>query len=145
MTQATITRTTMEGWATLLDDERTAVGRKFLDALTARDFSRLSGLLGSTMRMRALLPTGPYEFRGWRETLDAFSSWFGEAEDFEVHLAELDLVADRLEMRWQFGLRLPGERTRRTVEQRVYCKVENGQTVVMDLLCTGFRPVELAA
>jgi hypothetical protein len=147
MTQATISRThsAPRAIAVPFDDERTVAGRKFLDALTARDFSRLSGLFGSTMRTRALLPGGPHQFNGWQETLQAFRGWFNEVEDFGIRAADLDLVADRLEMRWQFRLRWPGDDVSRVIEQRAYAKVQNGQVVVLDLLCSGFRPVALAA
>jgi hypothetical protein len=97
------------------------------------------------MRTRALLPGGPHQFNGWQETLQAFRGWFNEVEDFGIRAADLDLVADRLEMRWQFRLRWPGDDVSRVIEQRAYAKVQNGQVVVLDLLCSGFRPVALAA
>jgi hypothetical protein len=95
--------------------------------------------------MRALLPGGPIETDGAGETLAYFVKWFQDKEDFKVLEADSDNLTDRLQLRWRFSLRWPGETFQRVVEQRAYIKVVDGSVAVLDLLCSGFRPLEAAA
>lgn len=141
MTQVIDANGTYGAEALAFDDERVRVGRRFLAALTRQEFRELLEVLGPTMRMRALLPGGPREWHGSAEVAGQFAGWFGEVEDFEVLAADLDTTADRLTLRWRFGLRWPGEAFRRVIEQQGYAKVEDGRVVVLDTVCSGFRPV----
>jgi 2-polyprenyl-6-methoxyphenol hydroxylase-like FAD-dependent oxidoreductase len=122
-----------------------AVGQAFREALVARDFEALEQLLGPRMRTRMLLPTGAYELSGSGPTLDTFRGWFEHVDDFAPLSTSQDEVGDRLKMSWRFELRWPGELFLRVIEQNAYAKVVDGRIVVLDLLCSGFRPLEAAA
>ena len=63
---------------------RWSVGGTLLEALATRDYERMATTLGSTIRFRALLPSGPMELEGSRDVAEAFRSWFGGADQFEV-------------------------------------------------------------
>jgi 2-polyprenyl-6-methoxyphenol hydroxylase-like FAD-dependent oxidoreductase len=113
----------------------------FLAALRQRDFEALAALVGSGARMRALLPGGPIELHGSDAVAAAFQRWFGTVTQFEALATTRDEVADRIRMSWRCRIRWDGEEFDRIIEQQAYAKVVDGQIVVMDLLCTGFRPV----
>ena len=58
-------------------DER-MVGRQFLAALRARDFSTITALFADESEFRALVPAGLREGRGPGEATGWFRRWFGK-------------------------------------------------------------------
>jgi 2-polyprenyl-6-methoxyphenol hydroxylase-like FAD-dependent oxidoreductase len=117
-----------------------APGERFLDAIRRRDFAAIESLIAEDARVRALLPRGPVELAGSAGAVAAFRRWFGDVEEFELLDTELGSVADRLRMSWRCRLRWAGEDFVRIIEQQAYAKVVDGRIVVMDMLCSGFRP-----
>src|SRR5436190_549256 len=80
---------------------RWSVGGVFLEALANRDYERMATTLASGVRFRAMLPPGPMEWEGPDAVADAFSSWFGEAHDFELVDAAVGEVGGRLHLSWR--------------------------------------------
>src|SRR5579859_1360625 len=56
---------------------RLSVGGLFVEALARRDFATLACCLGTNVRLRALLPRGPFELAGRDEVAGWFRSLFG--------------------------------------------------------------------
>jgi hypothetical protein len=126
---------------------RWAVGGIFLEALANRDFDQLATALGSHVRFRAMLPPGPMDWDGPEAVAEAFSSWFGAAEDFEVVDAAVGEVGGRLHLSWRLRVRPApfgiGEGWH-VIEQQAYA--DAGDTIdMLDLLCSGFHPERSAA
>ena len=94
------------------------------------------------MRLRALLPSGLWEWTGVEAIAHRFARWFGETEEFQLVEAAGGEVGGRLHLHWR--LRLRAERLGPgwfTVEQQAYADTdENGRIARLDLLCTGYRP-----
>jgi len=113
-----------------------------LEGLAAQDFARFSGALASEACLRALLPSGLWEWAGTEAIADRFARWFGDTEDFELLEAAADEVGGRLHLHWR--LRMRAERLGPgwfTVEQHVYADADDGGRIArLDLLCTGYRP-----
>jgi hypothetical protein len=120
---------------------RWSVGGVFLEALADRDYRRLASTLGPQVRFRAMLPPGPMGWEGADEVSGVFSSWFGEAEDFEVVDATVGEVGGRLHLSWRLRLRPApfgiGEGWH-VIEQQAYADAGE-QIESIDLLCSGFR------
>jgi hypothetical protein len=121
---------------------RWSIGGVFLEALAERDYRRMAATLGSAVRFRAMLPPGPMDWQGPDEVARAFSSWFGEADDFELIDAAVGEVGGRLHLSWRLRLRPApfgiGEGWH-VIEQQVYA--DAGETIdSLDLLCSGFHP-----
>lgn len=121
---------------------RWSVGGVFLEALANRDYGRMASTLGSGARFRAMLPPGPMDWEGAEEIAGVFSSWFGEAEDFELVDATVGEVGGRLHLSWRLRLRPApfgiGEGWH-VIEQQAYA--DAGDTIEsLDLLCSGFHP-----
>jgi hypothetical protein len=120
---------------------RWSVGGVFLEALANRDYRLLAGTLGPQVRFRAMLPPGPMDWEGADEVSGVFSSWFGDAEDFEVVDATVGEVGGRLHLSWRLRLRPApfgiGEGWH-VIEQQAYA--DAGDKIdSLDLLCSGFR------
>jgi hypothetical protein len=113
----------------------------FLEGLAAQDFAQLGGALAADACLRALLPSGLWEWAGAEAIADRFERWFGRTEDFELVEAANGEVGGRLHLRWR--LRLRAKRLGAgwfTVEQQVYADADDGRIARLDLLCTGYRP-----
>jgi hypothetical protein len=114
----------------------------FVEGLAAQDFARLGGALAADACLRALLPSGLWEWAGAEAIAHRFARWFGDTEDFELMEATVGEVGGRLHLHWR--LRLRAERLGAgwfTVEQQAYADTdESGRIARLDLLCTGYRP-----
>ena len=121
---------------------RWSVGGVFLEALAKRDYRRMATTLGSAVRFRAMLPRGPMAWEGPDDVSGVFSSWFGDAEDYELIDAPVGEVGGRLHLSWRLRLR-PAPfgigAGWHVIEQHAYA--DAGEVIEsLDLLCSGFRP-----
>ena len=121
---------------------RWSVGGTFLEALATRDYERMATALGAAIRFRALLPSGPMELTGSRDVADAFRSWFGGAEQFDVVDATVGEVGGRLHLAWRIRV-LPAPfgigGGWHIIEQQAYA--DAGTSIeAMDIVCSGFHP-----
>jgi hypothetical protein len=121
------------------------LGIALVKALTQRDFAQLAGALTSDVRMRALIPPGPVEVSGAEATAAKFSSWFGDAEEFELVRSGSETVADRVHVFYRLRVKKPGDDIRKIVEQHLVCTFDDDRIAALDLVCTGFRPDEAGA
>jgi hypothetical protein len=126
---------------------RWSVGGIFLEALANRDYPLMAQTLSTTVRLRAMLPPGPMEWEGPDTVAEAFSSWFGQAEDFELVDAAVGEVGGRLHLSWRLRVRPApfgiGEGWH-VIEQQAYA--DAGAVIEsIDLLCSGFRSDPAAA
>jgi hypothetical protein len=119
----------------------TDLGTGLVTALAERDFPRLAETLTPDVRMRALIPPGPIELSGADMAAAKFSSWFGDAEEFELIRSGSDTVADRLHVFYRLRVKKPGD-IRKIIEQHLLCAFGNDRISGLDLLCSGFRPDE---
>jgi len=114
----------------------------FVAGLAAQDFAQLRGGLAAGACLRALLPSGLWEWAGAEAIAHRFARWFGDTEDFEFIEGAVGEVGGRLHLHWKLRLRArrlgPGWFT---VEQHAYADTdESGRITRLDLLCTGYRP-----
>jgi hypothetical protein len=121
---------------------RWSVGGAFLEALANRDYDRMAATLATGIRFRAMLPRGPMEWEGSSAVTDAFRSWFGEADQFELVDATVGDVGGRLHLSWRLRLRPApfgiGEGWH-VIEQQAYAGATESIDT-LDLLCSGFHP-----
>ncbi len=124
---------------------RWSVGGTFLEALATRDHQLMAKTLAPCVRLRAMLPPGPMNWTGPDAVADAFSSWFGAAEDFQVVDATVGQVGDRLHLSWRlrvrpapFGMGAGWH----VIEQQAYADSYDSHDTIetLDLLCSGFQP-----
>ena len=121
---------------------RWSVGGVFLEALATRDYRQMAATLSADVRFRAMLPPGPMEWNGADDVTAAFTSWFGEAQDFELIDATVGEVGGRLHLSWRLRVRPApfgiGDGWH-VIEQQAYA--DAADTIdTLDLLCSGFHP-----
>ena len=121
--------------------ESTPAG-SLLEGLAAQDFTQIGDALAADACLRALLPSGLWEWAGADAIALRFARWFGDTEDFELVEAAAGEVGGRLHLQWR--LRLRAKRLGAgwfTVEQQAYAKTSGGGRIArLDVLCTGYRP-----
>ena len=116
-------------------------GASLVAALAERDFPGLEGTLTANVRMRALTPSGLVEVCGAEAAAAKFSSWFGDADAFELIRSGSDPVADRVHVFYRLRVGKPGSAAK-LVEQHLLCAFAGSQIDGLDLVCSGFRPAE---
>lgn len=113
-----------------------------LDAITRRDPGAVGEALTPDARVRALLPSGLVEIEGAAAFADRLDDWFGGADPFVVLAADAQPVADRMSVRYRLRLRRPGTDHETVIEQSLVCSAANGRIDAVDLVCSGFLPLE---
>lgn len=111
-----------------------------VEALAAHDFDALALALDPDATMQTLLPRGFVEWRGISEICDAFETWFGDVDEFEVVDATVGQVGALLQLRWR--VRVKGDRFGENpmiAEQYLFAQTDGHARVNhMRLLCSGF-------
>lgn len=119
----------------------TLAGR-IIDGLAARDFDAVAAAMADDVRFRALLPSRVLELDQRSAVHDAFETWFGDAEHWELVEAVVGEIGGRLHLRWKLNVTKPRIGPGNLlVEQQVYADAgPDGRLRDVALLCTGFRP-----
>jgi hypothetical protein len=117
----------------------TDLGAMLVAALTERDFGRLAGTLAPDVRMRALIPPGPVELLGAEPVAARFAFWFGEANELELVHSGSDEVGDRLHVFYRLRVKRSDDPWK-VIEQHLFCALDEGRIIALDLVCSGFRP-----
>ena len=108
-------------------------------ALITGDFERLTTMLATDVRMRALIPPGPVELSGATDAAARFASWFGGSKSLELVRTGSDEVGDRLHVFYRLRVKRSEDPTS-IVEQHLFCSLDEGRITSLDLVCSGFRP-----
>lgn len=119
------------------------VARTFLDTLARRDFVALSDLFTEDVWFRILLPRQTVEAHTAARTVAALYQWYGTAVGFEVQQLDHHTMAGREFVAYRFRLRpewAPGQW--HVIEQSGYVRIRDGRIARLDLVCTGFHPVD---
>ncbi|MDZ7675574.1 MAG: nuclear transport factor 2 family protein [Acidimicrobiales bacterium] len=120
----------------------TSVAHRFLGTLATRDFAGLARCLHPDVRMQAVLPIGHAERHGADVVAESFRDWFGDAHAVELVGSTVDEVGPRLKLWWRLRVRFsPDEPGWHLVEQHAFADARD-RIDAIDLVCSGFNPVE---
>ena len=117
------------------------VGRAFVDALSRKDFGRISGtLFDPEIDFRGLTPGRTWEASDPRAAVDdILSQWFEDSDHIdEVVSVDRGSVADRQHL--SYRLRVTNPDGAFLVEQQAYFTERDGRIDWMRVLCSGYRP-----
>lgn len=117
------------------------VGARLIDAIAAQDFAAMESCFAPSARLRAMVPSTLREEEGPAAIAARFRFWWEGLEQVELVESELEPVADRVRLRY----RLRGHDADDgwvTVEQTGYVQTEEDAISILNLVCSGFRPVE---
>jgi hypothetical protein len=115
------------------------LGRRFVEALAAKDAGALTAVLHPEIDFRALTPNRVWEAHDRDDLLDILlRSWFTHDVDVdEIALVGTDAFADRAQLRFRFrGRNADGPMV---VEQQAYLTERDGVIDWMRMVCSGQR------
>jgi len=113
------------------------VATAFLNALSARDFAAARSVLADELPMRMLVPGGLMSDVGADAAIGRISSWFSDADPFEVHASSANEVEGRAAVTYRLRLHKPDGWY--LIEQHLMLDVDaDGRITAIDLLCSGF-------
>jgi TusA-related sulfurtransferase len=122
-------------------DVRRAAADRFARAIAAREYVGMFSALARDARFRYLIPGGPGQVGGAADVAAKFLEWFGDADTLRIESILVQPLPDRTSLRYRFLLH--EQDAWKEVEQQQYVDVdEHGLISAIDLLCSGFRPVE---
>jgi len=122
------------------DDIAQQVAQEFISALNARDFQRMADCFSPDAEGHFLTPVGFTEATGGAEVAEQFRTWFGGGSSFEIAEAKVKPVGTKLHLSYDFRAVYEDQAFRG--EQHAYVMIEDGLIASLDLLCSGFFPVE---
>ena len=106
-----------------------------------RDPQRLSAALTETVRLRALLPGGPIEAHGQENVAALLCALFADFDTVDVVESAGEPVADKLLIHYRLHVTQAAQRW--VCTQTAVCRLVDGRLAVIDLLCSGFREIEI--
>ncbi|RNM12238.1 sulfurtransferase TusA family protein [Nocardioides pocheonensis] len=116
------------------------VATVFLNALTARDFTTARSVLADDLAMRMLVPPGFMTDEGGDAAIGWFSSWFTDADPFQVEASSAEAVEGRAAVTYRLRLHRPNGWY--LIEQHLMLDVGGDDRITaIDLLCSGFRSI----
>jgi TusA-related sulfurtransferase len=122
-------------------DEVTDAARRLAKAIVERDGSALLAELAPDVRMRFLIPRGPFELHGADAAMAKFVEWFRDADPIRAKDLRVARLSDRISLRYRFELR-EGDGWY-VVEQQLYLVLSaHGRIAGIDLICSGFRAID---
>ncbi len=114
----------------------------WVSAIMERRFAELARALDPNVSFRALVPRGLREADTSDGAIAWVAKWFGDADRIELEDFSSGSIADRSWFRYRFLVHESAGWTE--IEQQVYATLAVGRITKLDLLCSGFRPVEHA-
>lgn len=122
----------------------TSIAVTFVDAIVAREFPRVRGLLDPNIDFRAMTPNRVWEADDPAGVEEVLRAWFEDPERTveRVESADSGSVGDTLRVGWRVhGSRADGPFI---YEQQAYVREDGERVVWMRVMCSGPRPVETA-
>jgi hypothetical protein len=120
-----------------------SVAGHLLDAIVTRDFDSISVILASDVRMRALLPRSIVQTNTAEAAVETFREWFGAHKSCTVIATDQHAVGEREFL--SYNLRVQPDWAPdqfHIVEQSGYCRVTDDRVTRLDLVCTGYFPID---
>ncbi len=120
----------------------TTVAAELVDAIVARDFTRVRGLLHPDIDFRAMTPSRIWEADGPAGVEDVLRAWLADPdEDIDrIDPTEPNSVEDTARVGW----RVHGSSADGTFafEQQAYMRDRDGQIGWLRVMCSGTRPIQ---
>lgn len=118
------------------------LGHRFVAAIVAHDWDGVAACFAPEAEFRAVVPNAQHPFRELSGGAAAaqIRKWFGDADVTELVEGGVDAIADRLCIRYRIHEHEPDGWY--DVEQVAFVTPGEGGFGKMNLLCSGFRPVE---
>lgn len=121
----------------------TPVARAFLRAVAGRDSAAAARLLAPNVWLRALLPRATVEVHTDHDAREVIDGWLGPADRCRVLDVAHHAVEGREHVRYRLAVRPDWAPDQwHVIEQCGYLRVAEGLVTRIDLVCTGYWPVD---
>lgn len=113
---------------------------QLVDAVAARDFDRVRGLLGDAIDFRGMTPRRIWEAEGPDEVIDVLREWLADPDEpiDGIEPTEPALVQDTARVGWLVrGSNAAGPML---FEQQAYVREQDGKVAWLRVICSGPRP-----
>ena len=115
----------------------------FARAVATKDHDRVRDLLHPDLDFRAMTPNRIWEATDSGGVVDALKVWFDDGDRIEaLDAIEVDAFADRA--RVGYRLRVRNNDGEHLVEQQAYLSERDGRISWLRIMCSGYRPVDVA-
>ncbi len=118
----------------------TTPGRRFAQAVAAKDPAALAAVLADDVDFKGLTPGRLWEGGGPADVIEAvFGHWFGDGDEIQrlLRVSDGEPVGDTHQVSYRVVVRnTDGEHT---VEQQGYYRERDGRIAYLRLLCSGYR------
>jgi hypothetical protein len=119
------------------------VACRLLDAIVTRDFDSIGVILAPDVRMRALLPRSIVQTDTAEAAVETFREWFGAHKSCTVISTEQHTVEGRDFLSYKLRVQPDwAPDVFHVVEQSGYCRVTDDRVTRLDLVCTGYFPID---
>ncbi|HET6167599.1 MAG TPA: hypothetical protein VFE07_12290 [Marmoricola sp.] len=118
------------------------LGKRFAEAIAAKDVDAITSLLSPEVDFRALTPRKFWEATSPAEVVDVlFDNWFEEQDHIDalVDVTSGTPVEDTQQVGYRFAVTNPDGP--HTVEQQAYYRADGDQISYLRVVCSGYRPV----
>jgi hypothetical protein len=118
------------------------LGRRFAEAIAAKDAGEITSLLAPDVDFKALTPRKFWEASTPTEVVDVlFDNWFEEQDHIDalVDVTSGAAVEDTAHVGYRFAVTNPDGA--HTVEQQAYYRSEDDRISYLRIVCSGYRPV----
>lgn len=119
-----------------------SLGREIVTAVEGRDWPRLAACLSEDVTFRAVIDNETRPFRehsGPDATSAQIARWFDDGDIHELVGSDVDVMADRLHVRYRVRNRESGQWF--LVEQHLFATLSADRISRIELLCSGFREI----
>jgi SnoaL-like domain len=123
-------------------DPAVSLGREIVASVERRDWARLAACLSGDVVFRAVIDDQAKPFRehiGPDAVAAQIARWFDDGDIHELVESSVDVVADRLHVRYRIRNREVGQWY--LVEQHLFATLSGVRVSSLDLLCSGFRSI----
>ncbi len=116
------------------------LGEAWIGALVEKDFQRLAGICHPEVRSRLMTPKRIDALESASALTQKVEGWFGKCDAMQTEQFRVAQVGGKLAIFYRLRFEKNGEPY--TAEQQLYCSLRDGRIDGLDLLCSGFQPVQ---
>jgi TusA-related sulfurtransferase len=124
-----------------LKDQRLEwVGEEWIQVLMEKDFNRLAEICQPTVLSRLMTPKRFDSFENVSDLIQKVDTWFHECSSFQKEQTHITKVGEKLAISYRLSFDKNGQPYE--AEQQLYCTLRDGLIDQVNLLCSGFQPVQ---
>lgn len=117
------------------------LGEKWIRALLEKDFQRLGEICSPDVHSRLMTPKQVYALDNSSDLRKQVENWFHECTSIQLEQSRIEMVGRKLAISYRFHL--VKDEMPHIVEQQLYCSLNDGLIGNVNLLCSGFQPVQI--